>query len=256
MDSIMAGLPALAFWGAVAVTFFSGFVKGTVGFAMPLIMISAFSAFLPPEIALAGLILPTLVTNISQAFRQGVAAALESARKYWRMITATVVFIIISAQFVRAIPQDLFLLLLGVPVTAYALLQLSGRSLALPLRNRRLAEWGLGIIGGLYGGISGVWGPPVLVYLLSVGAEKVESIRVSGVIFLIGAVVLFLAHLQTGVMNAQTVPFSAALILPGMAGLMLGYRVQDRMDQARFRWWTQVLLVLTGLNLMRRALGF
>ncbi|MFV0491976.1 MAG: sulfite exporter TauE/SafE family protein [Pseudorhodobacter sp.] len=251
----MAGLPAAAFWATVAVTLFSGFVKGTVGFAMPLIMISVFSAYLPPEIALSGLIVPTVVTNISQSFRQGVGPVLDAVRKYWRLILATMVFIVISAQFVRIIPQDLFLMLLGVPVSLYALLQLSGRKLVVPLRNRRTAEWGFGIVSGLYGGVAGVWGPPVLIYLLSTGTEKAETVRISGVIFLIGAVVLFTAHLQTGVMNAQTVPFSAFLVLPAMAGLLLGYRVQDRLDQARFRWWTQLLLLLTGLNLMRRALG-
>ena len=35
---------------------------------------------------------------------------------------------------------------------------------------------------------------------------------------------------------------------------MLGYAVQDRLDQRRFRRWTQGLLVLTGLNLVRLAL--
>ncbi|HEX9858191.1 MAG TPA: TSUP family transporter, partial [Paracoccaceae bacterium] len=151
MEVLVAGLAPWAFWAAVAITGFSGFVKGAVGFAMPMIMISAFSSFLPPEVALAGLILPTLVTNISQAFRQGAAAALASLRKYWRMITATVVFIVISAQFVRAIPQDLFLLLLGLPITGFAALQLAGRRLALKLEHQNRAEWGLGIIGGLYG---------------------------------------------------------------------------------------------------------
>ncbi|MDT8854513.1 sulfite exporter TauE/SafE family protein [Paracoccaceae bacterium Fryx2] len=255
MDLVMAGLSPAAFWAALAVTLFSGFVKGAVGFAMPMIMISAFSSFLPPEVALAGLILPTLVTNISQAFRQGAAAAWAAVRTYWRMITGTVVFIMVSAQFVRDIPQDVFLLLLGLPITAFAALQLAGRQLALRLEHRTRAEWALGVVGGLYGGLSGVWGPPVLVYLLSIGADKRESIRVQGVIFLIGATVLLLAHLQSGVMNAATLPFSAALVVPAMAGLLIGYAVQDRLDQARFRRWTQVLLVLTGLNLMRRALG-
>ena len=59
---------------ALAITFVAGFVKGAVGFAMPLIMISAFTAFLAPDQALAGLILPTLLTNISQAFRAGLPA--------------------------------------------------------------------------------------------------------------------------------------------------------------------------------------
>jgi uncharacterized membrane protein YfcA len=49
--------------------------------------------------------------------------------------------------------------------------------------------------------------------------------------------------------------FSALLVLPALAGLAAGYAVQDRLDQARFRRWTQVLLVLTGLNLVRQAVS-
>ena len=112
----------------------------------------------------------------------------------------------------------------------------------------------MGAIGGLYGGISGVWGPPLLVYLLSVGTGKVETVRVQGVIFLLGAVTLLGAHLGTGVMDGPNLIFSALLVLPAMIGQVLGQALQNRLDQVRFRRWTQILLVLTGLNLVRQAL--
>lgn len=255
MEIVMAGLTPIAFAAALAITLFAGFVKGAVGFAMPMIMISAFSTFLPPEIALAGLILPTLFSNLSQAFRQGTAAAWETVKTYHRILIATVLMILVSAQFVRAIPQDIFLLLLGLPITAFAALQLMGRNLALRLEHRNRAEWILGAIGGLYGGISGVWGPPLLVYLLSIKADKLETVRVQGVVFLIGAAVLLCAHLQSGVMSGPNLWFSAALVLPALIGQSLGVAIQDRLDQAKFRRWTQILLILTGLNLMRRVVG-
>ena len=250
----MGGLDPFHFGLALAITLFAGFVKGAVGFAMPMIMISAFSSFLPPELALAGLILPTVVTNLSQAFRQGSAAAWDTVVTYRRILTATVIFIVISASFVHVIPQDLFLLLLGLPITAFALAQVAGVNLALKLEHRAQAEWILGAIGGLYGGISGVWGPPLLVYLLSIKASKLETVRVQGVVFLIGAVVLLLAHLASGVLNAGTLAFSALLTIPAQSGQLIGTLVQDRLDQARFRHWTLILLVLTGLNLARRAI--
>ena len=250
----MAGLDPLHLALALAITLFAGFVKGAVGFAMPMIMISAFSSFVAPEVALAGLILPTVVTNLSQAFRQGRAAAWETAVTYRRILIATLLFIVVSAGFVHVIPQSLFLLLLGLPITAFALAQLRGVNLALKLEHRARAEWILGAIGGLYGGISGVWGPPLLVYLLSIKADKVETVRVQGVVFLIGAVVLFAAHLTSGVLNAQTLMFSAVLVIPAQIGQLLGTRIQDRLDQTRFRRWTLILLVLTGLNLTRRAI--
>ena len=65
MDIFMAGLEPQAFVAALAIALLAGFVKGVVGFAMPMIMVSGFAMFLPKELALAGLILPTLVTNTS-----------------------------------------------------------------------------------------------------------------------------------------------------------------------------------------------
>lgn len=253
MDLPVVGLEAAAFWGAMAITLFAGFVKGAVGFAMPLVMISTFSAFLTPDQALAGLILPTLITNITQATRQGFGAAWDSVKTYRRFLIATLVLIVVSAQFVDVIPQALFLLLLGGPITAFALAQLSGRKLALRLHHRHRAEWIMGAVGGLYGGVSGVWGPPLIVYLLSIGADKVETVRVQGVVFFLGAVVLLGAHLQTGLMDGPNLWFSACLVVPALIGQALGLRLQDRLDQARFRRWTQALLVLTGLNLIWRA---
>lgn len=253
-DLVSGGLSTQAFIAALAVTLFAGFVKGAVGFAMPMILVSAFAVFLPQPLALAGLILPTLVTNLSQAFRQGVGPARETARTYRRFLIATVICIAISAPFADEIPRMVYLLMLGVPISVFAALQLAGRTLAIQLHHRDRAEWALGVVGGLYGGVSGIWGPPLLVFLLSIGADKLSMIRAQGVVFLIGALALLVSHLATGLLTAQTLGFSAALSLPALAGLYAGYWVQDRLDQQRFRRWTQGLLVVTGLNMVRLAL--
>lgn len=255
LEFVSAGLPDWAFWAVVGVTFGAAFVKGVSGFAMPLLMISTLVAFLPPTTALAALIMPTVMTNLAQALRQGPRAAWETTRKYYRLILVMVVILPISAQFVQIIPKALLMGLLGVPVLAFAGVQLAGRSLALRVEHRGRAEMASGLVAGFYGGISGVWGPPVIVYLLSVGAEKTESVRVQGVVYLIGAVVLVASHLQSGLLNAQTLPFSAAMMVPAMLGLGLGFLLHDRLDAKRFRFWTLVLLFLSGANLVRGALA-
>ena len=45
------------------------------------------------------------------------------------------------------------------------------------------------------------------------------------------------------------------LVLPAAIGMWLGFRAHDRLDAQRFRRWTLVLLLLTGLNLVRRGIG-
>jgi hypothetical protein len=49
----MFGLDPFSFWIVIAVTLFSGFVKGAVGFAMPMIMMSALGV-VPDRAAGAG----------------------------------------------------------------------------------------------------------------------------------------------------------------------------------------------------------
>lgn len=253
MEFLYGGLPAWGFWLACAVTLFAGFVKGAVGFAMPLIMIAVFSSFMPPDLALAGLILSVLSTNLHQSLRFGWTAARDTAWTYRRLIILTCIGIAISAPFVVWLPQRVMLGLLGFPVMAFALMQLSGWNPVIAPRWRNPAEYALGLVGGLYGGISGIWGPPVVVYLLALRVDKADMVRVMGVVFLIGAVVLTGAHLTTGVLNQATLPFSAALIVPAAMGMWLGFRLQDRLDPVRFRRWTLVVLLLVAANLIRRA---
>ena len=127
-DLVSGGLSGQAFAAALAVTLFAGFVKGAVGFAMPMILVSAFAVFLPQHLALAGLILPTLFANLSQAFRQGVGPAVDTARTYRRFLIATVVCIAVSAPFADAIPRGVYLMMLGLPISVFAGLQIGRAS--------------------------------------------------------------------------------------------------------------------------------
>ncbi|MCB1361438.1 MAG: sulfite exporter TauE/SafE family protein [Rhodobacteraceae bacterium] len=254
MDIIIGGLPLWAFAMACVVTLFAGFVKGAVGFAMPLIMIAVLPSFMPAHMALAALILPVLTTNLHQSLRQGLGAAAQSGLRFWRIIVMTMVGILITAPFVVVLPQQAMFLLLGVAVLFFAGLQLSGWSPDIPPRWKGPIELGAGLIGGLYGGISGIWGPPSIVYLLAAKVEKTEMIRVMSVIFTMGAVVLTVAHIRSGVLNAQTAVLSAAMLVPAGLGMAMGYRVQDRLDPVRFKRWMLILLALSALNLLRRGL--
>ena len=75
METVIVGLPLWVLLLAFAVSLFAGFVKGALGFAMPLIMIAVLPSFMPVPTALAALILPVLVTNLHQSLRQDLKKA-------------------------------------------------------------------------------------------------------------------------------------------------------------------------------------
>ncbi|MEM6384996.1 MAG: sulfite exporter TauE/SafE family protein [Pseudomonadota bacterium] len=247
-------LPLVIFAAAVGLAFFAGVVKGTTGFALPMIMISGIGSFLPPEQALAGLILPALVSNVWQAARQGLSAALISARIHWRYLAVVLVCLVISAQFVTRLPTSVLFLILGVPVTCFAALQLLGWRPNIRPDQRTSAELGVGAFAGTLGGLSGVWGPPTVMYLTALNLPKLEHVRVQGVVYATGAIMLTLAHLRSGVLNSEGLGFSALLVLPALVGVACGFAIQDRLNQERFRWAILVVLAFAGLNLIRRGL--
>ncbi|MGI9395581.1 MAG: sulfite exporter TauE/SafE family protein [Boseongicola sp.] len=239
---------------AALLAFVAGFVKGTVGFALPMIMISGLGSFLSPEAALAGLIIPALVTNLWQALRNGLAPAIGSIQNHWRYLAILMFCLALSAQLVTRLPENALFLVLGVPVTIFAILQLAGWQLAIDPRNRRRTELGLGAFAGGFGGISGVWGPPTVMYLTALHTPKVEQMRVQGVVYGAGAVILTLAHLKSGVLNTESAKLSALLVPPALLGIAIGFVVQDRLSQEKFRRATLLVLVLGGLNLIRRGM--
>ena len=56
-------------------------------------------------------------------------------------------------------------------------------------------------------------------------------------------------------MRAETLPFSALLVVPAVLGTWAGGRLHDRIDQATFRKATLAVLLIAGLNLLRRGLA-
>lgn len=254
MDAIFADMPLWLIVTAVGITLFAGFVKGAVGFAFPMIVLSGLGSFLAPETALAILILPTVVTNVFQAFRQGLGAAFAVTRHYWLFLSIMVVFLVFSAQLVTIIPAAVMLVVVGIPMILFAILQLSRWTLTLRPETRTRDELLIGGFAGFIGGMSGSWGPPTVLYLTAIGAEKSETMRAQGVIYGIGAVALLFAHIQSGVLNAVTWQLSAAALVPALAGMWLGLKVHDRMPQKTFRRAMLVVLLFAGLNLVRRGL--
>ncbi len=237
---------------ALSIAFCAGFVKGVVGFAMPLILISGLTFFLSPELALAGLILPTLATNLVQSLRQGPQAAWASMKEFRYFLIPAGVTLVIAAQMVRLVPDAVLQFAIGLPAFAYAALQLGGVRFRLARRHPAV-EGAVGMLAGVMGGFAGVWGPPTVMYLTALDTPKHEQMRVQGVIYGAGAVALLGAHVGSGVLRPETAPFSALLIIPALFGMWAGGKVVNHIDQAMFRRATLIVLLVAGANLIRRA---
>ena len=256
MDAVFAEYDPWTLLAAAAIMALGAFVKGVIGFALPTVAISGLGSWLTAQETLGILIVPLAATNLWQTMRQGLPAAGDTLRTFWRLTLVMGVVMAAAAQIVPKLPSDLLLTIIGAIVSTAAALQLAGwhpRAPEDPAR-RHAVEVATGVVAGIAGALAGVWGPPMLFFLIACGVAKTMQVRALGVTFLVGSLVLVGAHLQSGVLNRVTLPLGVLMLAPVGIGMWIGLEVQDRLNQQLFRRVTLVVLVIAGLNLLRRGL--
>ena len=140
----LAGLAPVVLALATAVTLFAGLIKGMIGFGMPLVMVSGLSMVMEPKLGLAAMIIPVLIVNVIQAFRHGWAEAVGAVREFRRYLLWLAVAIVAVAQVVVLVRNEVFYLMLGIPIVVIAVIQLFGWRPMVPDAMRGRAEVALG----------------------------------------------------------------------------------------------------------------
>lgn len=239
---------------AFAITMVAGLIKGATGFALPLIMITGLALLFDPKFAIAAMILPIVVANTYQAFSGGIENLKAAVREHWRYILVVCVMIFTTAQIVAILPNRIVYLTVGIPVVTFSIIMLIGWRPAIPPHRRRIFEWGIGTLAGIFGGLSGTWGPTTVLYLLALDVKRPMFIVVQGVVYGLGSYALLGGHLTSGLLGTGTWGISALLVLPAMAGIWAGMRIGRSLDAETFRKVTLSVLIVCGLALIRRAI--
>ena len=167
------------------------------------------------------------------------------------MIIATV----IGTQILAKIDPKLGLLALGCIVTTFCVLQM------LPLRLR--ISKGLevyvgpivGVVAGLLGGVSTLFGPPITMYLIALRVTNEEFIAAIAQLFFVAGVILYFSLAVSGVLTLELTAASCVVTLPALVGLALGRRLRSHIqNEATFQRILVILLLIVGLNLIRRSI--
>lgn len=230
----------------------AGVAKGTLGIGLPTIAISLMSQVLDPRLAITLTLGALLFTNLQQTWRAG--GFLGSLRRYAPYWMTLGVAITLSAVFAQGLSSRALLGVMGGGVVVFTLAQLLVHPPALPASWDRLAQVGAGLLSGLMGGVTAIWGPPILMYLLAARAQKDEFVRATGALLTLGAIPLIAAYTWQGLLWGDRAFWSFTLALPAMAGFALGERLRTHLDPSRFNMAVLVMFLALGLNLLRRGI--
>ena len=224
----------------------AGTVKGFLGLGLPAVLIATLTLFIPPVEALSLIVVPMLATNVFQYLRS--RDRLATARRYWLFALLMLATITVVAVNLPSYPKEFLLASIGFAMALFALTSLSGLSLSVS------GNPGWQVLGGLaagaLGGVSGVWAPPVVIYLMGRNIGKEEFIGAVGFLFMAGSVGLVAVLGGIDVVTLQVAGRSVATLAVALVGFRIGERLRDRIDGAFFRKCVLVAFLVMGARLM------
>ena len=247
---LFLGIPWI-YWLAPLIFIGAGTIKGAIGIGLPTTVISILSQFVDPRIAIALGIMPMLLTNIWQIYREG--NALATARRFWPFGAALFISLFIASLFAADFDATTLMMITGVSVVAFAATSLIRLPPALPKGWELPAMIAAGALGGAMGGFTGLWSPPLVILLLALRLEKSEYVRAFGFLLVVGAAPLLGGYLTNGLMTRELFIASTIMVIPTLMGFAVGERVRRRMDTARYQKAVLVFFLLMGLNLIRKV---
>lgn len=245
-------LPLAAQLGLAAVFVFGGVVKGVTGVGLPLVLVPLAAQFIPVPEAVALVSVPMVATNMTQATEGG--ETLAATRRIWPILALLVVGTVIGVHLLVTIDRRLLALILGPSFLGIAaLLVVMPRVRLDPVTARRAAP-AVGLGAGVLGGMSAMFGPPMIAYLVGLGTEPDSFVKQMAIFAFTAAVTMLLALGGSGALSGLDLAVSAGAILPIQLGMPLGRRLRRRIPPIVFRTLVLVVLAAGGVDLLHRAL--
>lgn len=234
-----------------AALFAGGTAKGALGFGMPLVSLPIITGIIDVRVALPLMTMPILISNVWQAFHGRMA--LPVVQRYWRLYLAMAAGCALGALLFASIDPRYIFLLLGISVLAFVAADFAASSLTIKAAHERSAGIAAGFVGGVMGGVSTFFGPPIIMYFVALHLPQEVFIAALGITWLLASLLLITSYLSVDVLTAQLALLSLACAAPVFTGVLFGRWLVRHMSQRLLRNGVLIFLVLTGLNLIRRA---
>lgn len=236
---------------AAAAFLCGGAVKGGFGFGLPLVTVPVLAMVMPPPTAISLMLVPVVSANIMQAVQGGYYRS--ALRRFWTFIITMTIATLVAMQFLATFDARTTSVVLGAVIILFSLYQLWSPAFEV---SRRMEFWltpFVGLLAGLIGGVTGLFGLPLVVYLVALRLPKDEFVGTVSFWNLFGSLPLFAGLAWHGFLTLPVAAASGGGALISMLGVWAGTLARGHLPQTAFRRILLGLLALIGANLIRRS---
>ena len=235
----------------IAIIFMSVFlgaiIKGAVGIGMSMFSVPIIAFFLPPTTAMILLCVPVLITNILQMqIKKGVGSY-----RFLPMFIALIFGIIIGCNLILEINLSTISQIIAVSIIFAAIINLFGINIKYinPNLERKLTI-PLGFFSGIIGGLSSMYSPFILAYLVSTNLEKEALIRTMATMYFIGSIFIFPIWIYNGLGTLNDLIWSCLLLFPAILGQKIGTGIRSKISNENFKKIILYTLMIIGISLL------
>jgi uncharacterized protein len=229
-----------------------GVVKGVISIGLPLVGLPLLMLAVDVPTAVNLLMVPILASNLVQAFEG--ADTLPILRRFLPVQIPLALGTYFGTALLATLDQQVLLLTVGGFTLVFGALGLLQPRLAITPSLERWLGPPVGLVGGLIGGMSTLFGPVLTLYV--VGLKLPPNVFVKGIsiLYTTAGAVLMISGAAHGTASASDMLVSAIGMIPVYGGMLVGQRLRNRLNAERFRLLVLITVVITGANIVRSAL--
>lgn len=229
-----------------------GLSKGTFGLGMPILALPILVTVLPYQTAVALMLVPSFTANFQQAVRKGIWR--YTLRRYVWLLIPMLIVIPLMVQVLIQIEQKTGLMILGLISLTFVATQLLPIQPVIKTAREKWLNPIVGVAAGALCGISGLYGPVLIVYLLALRIPKDEFVSALALMYFLGSFALYGSLAAARILTLDVAVASAVgAVIIGLM-ILIGQRIRDRLNEELFRKLILGLLFIVGCDLLRRAL--
>ena len=231
----------------IIAVFFGGIIKGAVGIGMSMFSVPIIAFFLPPTTSIMLLCFPVLITNILQ---MQILKGIGSYR-FLPMFAALVIGLIIGGKLILEIDHSTISQIIAILIIISVTANFLGTDFVKikPFFEKKITII-LGLFSGIIGGLSSMYAPLIIAYLVCVNLEKEFFIRTIATMYFIGSLILYPFFIYNGLGTIYDLLVSALLIIPALFGQSLGSKIRHKISNKVFRKFTFLILLVIGFSLL------